>query len=37
MLKLRVIQAEEGDCLLLMHEGDASATRVLIDGGLTST
>jgi len=36
MLKLRVIQAEEGDCLLLMHEGDGSATRVLIDGGLTS-
>lgn len=35
MLRLRVIQAREGDCLLLMHDSGV-ATRVLIDGGMTS-
>ncbi|MDO9019052.1 MAG: MBL fold metallo-hydrolase [Deltaproteobacteria bacterium] len=34
MLKLRVIQARAGDCLLLMHDDGGTATRVLIDGGM---
>lgn len=37
MLDLVVIQAEEGDCLLLRHGGDGSMTHTLIDGGPRGT
>lgn len=33
VVQLRVIQAQEGDCLLLTHERDGARTRLLIDGG----
>lgn len=37
MLRLRVIQAEEGDCLLVMHGRGDRRTRLLIDGGPAGT
>lgn len=33
MLRLRMLQANEGDCLIVMHDGGGVSTRVLIDGG----
>jgi len=37
MLKLHVIQAHEGDCLLLEHRTEAEACFVLVDGGARDT
>lgn len=33
MLKLRVVQAEEGDCLIVAHGDPASPRHMLVDGG----
>lgn len=33
MLRVRVVQAEEGDCLVLMHSAGDRRTQMLIDGG----
>lgn len=37
MLRLRVVQAEEGDCLLVMHGQGDRRTRLLVDGGPAGT
>ncbi len=36
-LRLRVVQAEEGDCLLVMHGHGDRRTRLLVDGGPAGT
>ena len=37
MLKLRVVHAHEGDCLILLHGNPADPRAILCDGGPRDT